>query len=183
MRQVYILAIGVFLIFIGIVAGFYFSGYLTSDQEIIPPESYINWEQYEDNSSISNKNNTTEDDQSDSTNQEFPLMLSLTETMSDIPGIENINYEVFVSNDSIHQIFDYYEGLLKKEGYAYHEEYSSIGFYESSEIYYYTFIKGLNAVIFYLSEYDQKTWVCYSTGSVLQYQDIYNYMLDHDIIT
>ena len=103
--------------------------------------------------------------------------------MKDIPGIEYIHYEVFVSNDSVQQVIEYYTDILEKEGYSYHDEYSGVTTYEYSQIYYYTFIKGLNGVVIYLSQYDQQTWICYSTSDILHYKQILDYMISHDIIS
>ena len=155
----------------------HFTGYLLNNQRIIPPSSQIKWKNLEQVISVDNTNG------SNNISYHFPVMLNLTEKMRDIPGIENINYEIFVSNDSIPQIIDYYKDILEKEGYSYHDEYSDMKTYEDAEIYYYTFIKGLNGVVIYLSHHDQKTWICYSTSDIIHYQQIFDYMIAHDIIS
>jgi len=177
MRRIYyFLSIPVILA-IGIVVGLHFTGYLLNNQRIIPPTSQIEWKYLEKVISV---DNTTE---SNSTFYHFPIILNLTEKMKDIPGIENINYKVFVSNDSIQQIIDYYTNILEKDGYSYHDEYSGKMIYEFSEIYYYTFIKGFNGVVIYLSQYAQQTWICYSTSDIIHYQQIFDYMVTHNIIS
>jgi len=176
MRRIYYFLLILVILSIGIVVGLHFTGYLLNDQRIIPPRSQIEMKNLKEFSSV---NKTTE---SNNTSYHFPVILNLTKKMKDIPGIEYINYKVFVSNDSIQQIIDYYTDILEKEGYSYHDEYSGMKTYEYSEIYYYTFIKGLNGVIIYLSQYDQHTWICYSTSDIIHYQQIFNYMVAHNII-
>lgn len=172
MRRIYYFLLLLVILSSGIVIGLYFTGYLFNNQRIIPPSSPVDWEHLDDGFSV---NNTT--------SSHVPLMLNLTKKMKDIPGIKYIQYEVFVSNDSIPQVVEYYTDILEKDGYSYHDEYSGITTYESSEIYYYTFIKGLNGVVIYLSEDDHQTWICYSTSDILHYQQIFNYMVTHDIIS
>jgi hypothetical protein len=169
-RRYYFLVLFVVLIS-GIVVGLQLTGYLFNTQRIIPPSSELDWEHLDDEVSI------------DNTSYEIPIILNLTEQMKDIPGIEHIKYEVFVSNDSRQQVIVYYTDLLEKDGYSFHDEYSGMQTYEYAEIYYYTFIKGLNGVVIYVSQDDQHTWVCYSTGDVLQYKEIFKYMVDHNIIS
>lgn len=171
MRRIYYFLLLVVILSSGIVTGLHFTGYLFNNQQIIPPISSIEWKHLD---------NTTE---SNTTSSQFPLILNLTEKMKDIPGIEYIHYEVFVSNDSVQQVIEYYTDILEKEGYSYHDEYSGVTTYEYSQIYYYTFIKGLNGVVIYLSQYDQQTWICYSTSDILHYKQILEYMISHDIIS
>lgn len=169
MRRIFYFLLILIILSIGIVAGLHFTGYLLNNQRIIPPSSQIEW-----------KDKTAE---YNNTSFHFPLILNLTEKMKDIPGIEHINYEIFVSNDSIQQTIDYYTDILEKEGYSYHHEYSGVKTYENSEIYYCTFTKGLNGVVIYLSQYDQQTWICYSTSDIIHYQQIFDYMVAHGIIS
>ena len=169
-RRYYFLVLFVVLVS-GIVVGLQLTGYLFNTQRIIPPSSQLEWENLDDEVSI------------DNTSYQLPIILNLTEQMKDIPGIEHIKYEVFASNDSRQQVIAYYTNLLEKDGYSFHDEYSGIQTYEYAEIYYYTFIKGLNGVVIYVSQDNQHTWVCYSTGDVLQYKEIFEYMVDHNIIS
>ena len=177
MRKIYYFIIIPVILSIGIIVGLYFTGYLLNNQRIIPPSSQIEIKNLEE---ILSGNNTIE---SNNTFHHPPGIINLTKKMKDIPGIEYINYKIFVSNDSIQQIIDYYTNILEKDGYSYHNEYSGIKTYENSEIYYYTFTKGLNAVVIYLSQYNQQTWLCYSTSDILHYQQIFNYMVAHNIIS
>ena len=164
------------MLIIGIIIGLHVTGYLLNNQRIIPPKSQIEWKNPNENNSIGNSN--------DSNNEayNFPVILNLTEKMKEIPGIENIKYKIFVSNDSIQQIINYYSDILEKEGYGYYDEYSGMKSYENNEIYYYTFIKGLNAVVIYLSSYNQKTWICYSVSDIIHYKEIFDYMVKNNII-
>jgi hypothetical protein len=171
MRKIYYFLLLLVILSSGIVVGLHFTGYLFNDQRIIPPSSPVEWKQLD---------NTTK---ANSTSSQFPLILNLTEKMKDIPGIEYIHYEVFVSNDSIQQVIKYYTDILEKEGYSYHDEYSGMTTYEYSEIHYRTFINWLNGVVIYLSQYDQQTWICYSTSDIIHYQQIFDYMVTHDIIS
>jgi hypothetical protein len=174
-RRYYFLLIPVILA-IGIVVGLNFTGYLFNDQRIIPPSSPIEWENFDEvvYANTSTKSNTTA--------YPYLVILNFTEQMKDIPGVEYIKYKVFVSNDSRQQVIDYYTDILEKEGYSYHDEYSSMMTYDYSKIYYYTFTKGLNGVVIYLSEYHQQTWICYSTSDIIHYKLIFDYMTTHNII-
>jgi hypothetical protein len=176
MRRLYISLTIIFIIIIAIVSGLHLTGYLFNSQKIIPPPSQIEWKNLIENSSESHRN------ESNDSAYQYPLILNLTEKIKNIPGIENINYEIFVSNDSIHQIVDYYKDILEVEGYEYHDEYSGMNTYEDAEIYHHTFTKGLNGVVIYLSSYNQQTWICYSVSDILTYKDIFDYMIDNDII-
>ncbi len=177
MRKIYLFLFTVVTLSIGIVGGLHLAGYLFNNQRIIPPSSQIEWNNSDNVISV---DNTTE---SNNTSYQFPLILNLTEKMQEVPGIEHIHYEIFVSNDSIKQVIAYYTDILEKEGYAYHDEYSGTSTYAYSEIYYCTFVKGLNGVVIYLSQYDHQTWICYSTGDIIHYQQIYDYMIDHNILS
>jgi len=172
MRRIYYFLLLLVILSSGIVAGLHFTGYLFNNQRIIPPSSPVEWKNLDEGFSV---NNTT--------TSHFPLILNLTEKMKDIPGIEHVHYKVFVSNDSIQQIIKYYTDILEKDGYSYYDEYSGMTTYEHSEIYYCTFIKGLNGVVIYLSQYDQQTWICYSTSDILHYKQIFDYMVTHHIIS
>lgn len=175
MRRLYISLVIVFILIIGIIVSLHMTGYLLNDQRIIPPRSQIEWGNLIENpSSVSNESNNTV--------YYFPLILNLTEKMKDIPGIKNINYEIFVSNDSVKEIIDYYTDILESDGYGYHNEYSGNKTYEYAKIYYYTFIKGLNGVVIYLSSYNQQTWICYSVSDIIHYKEIFDYMVDNNII-
>jgi len=177
MRRIYYFLLLLVILSSGIVVGLHFTGYLLNNQRIIPPSSQIEWKNLDE---VISFDNTTG---SNNNFYHLPLMLNLTEKMKTIPGIEHINYEVFVSNDSKQQIIGYYTDILEKEGYSYHDKYSGMKTYEYAEIYYYTFIKGLNGVVIYLSQYDQHTWICYSTGDIIHYKQIFDYMIAHNIIS
>ena len=177
MRRIYYFILLLVILSSGIVVCFHFTGYLPNDQRIIPPSSPVEWKNLDDGFSI---DDTAE---SNTTYSRVPVILNLTKKMNEIPGIEYIQYEVFVSNDSIQQVVEYYTDILEKDGYSYHDEYSGITTYESSEIYYYTFIKGLNGVVIYLSENDHQTWICYSTSDIFHYKQIYEYMVALNIIS
>ena len=153
------------LVSVGVVVGLQVNGYLFNDQRIIPPVSSVALDEIQEESPSG-----------------FPPMLNLTDQLQEVPGIKNIRYKLFVSNESMDQVLAYYTNELEDDGYAYHEEYSGMQRYQSAEIFYHAFAKGLNGVVIFLSEYDHHTWVCYSTGNVLQYQQIFEYLTSHGIL-
>jgi len=171
MKKKYFLVVFTVLLSSGIVVGLHVTGYLFNDQRILPPESSVEWETIQEDSSDSS-----------SSGSEFPSMLNLTEAIKDIPGIEKIKYKIFVSRESIDQVLAYYTNVLENDGYAYHDEYSGMKTYGSSEIFYYSFVKGLNGVVIFLSQFNHQTWVCYSTGNLLQYQQIFDYITTHNLL-
>ena len=170
MKRRYYLVPLMVIVSVGIVVGFHVTGYLFNDQRIIPPVSSVELEEVQDGGSESSSGSGS------------PPMLILTEQLKEVPGIKNIRYELFVSSESMDQVLAYYTNELEKEGYAYHEEYSGMQTYNSAEVFYHAFAKGLNGVVIFLSEYNHQTWVCYSTGNVLQYQRIFDYMTSHGIL-
>ncbi len=167
-RRYYLVAV-IGILLVGVVVGLQVAGYLFSDGRIIPPVSLVEWE-------------TSQDGGNQSTGSDAPPMLNLTNQLSEVPGIKNIKYKVFVSSDSMDQVLAYYTDVLENKGYAYHSEYSGSQRYQGSLIYYYAFAKGLNGVVIFLSEYGSHTWVCYTTGGVLQYQQILEYLTSHGIL-
>jgi hypothetical protein len=173
MRKIYYFLLLLVILSSGIVVGLHFTGYLLNNQRIIPPSSQITLDEVFPGDTNTNSNTTSNN---------FPILLNLTEQMKDIPGIEYITYKIFVSNDSLQQILEYYTDILENEGYSYQNKYSGMITYESSTIYYHTFTKGLNAVVIYLSYYDQQTWICYSTSDIIHYKQIFDYMIAHNII-
>lgn len=174
-RRYYFLLIPVIVI-IGIVVCLHLTGYLFNDQRIIPPSSPVDWKK------LDGFNSMNQTAGSNITSYPYRVILNLTEQMKEIPGIENIKYEVFVSNDSMLEVVEYYTHILENDGYSYHDEYSGVMSYNSSNINYYTFTKGLNAVVVYVSEYNQLTWICYSTSDIIHYKEIFDYMVSHGIL-
>ena len=168
-RRYYLIALMV-LVSVGVVVGLQVTGYLFNDQRIIPPVSSVELDEIQDEGS----ENPSESG--------LPPMLNLTEQLKEVPGIKNIRYEIFVSSESMDQVLASYTNELENDGYAYHEEYSGMQTYHSAEIFYHAFAKGLNGVVIFLSEYNHRTWVCYSTGNVLQYQQIFEYLTAHGIL-
>ncbi len=171
MKRRYYLIVLVVILSFGIIIGLQVNGYLFNDQRIIPPGSLKEWED------IKNRSSNGQTSGSGS-----PAMLNLTDKMKEIPGIEKIKYDVFLSNKSMQQVIEYYTDILANDGYSYHSEYSGMMTYGSSDLSYHSFAKGLNGVVIFLSEFGSKTWVCYTTGGVLQYQQIYKYMATHHLL-
>ena len=174
----------VILIF-GILAGLHLNGYLLNNQKIIPPGSDIDWESFKDvfpDEKPNESNNSSSTSLINNTSEDFPFLVNLTEKLKDVPGIENINYEIFISNDTVERIIESYKDILRKQGYSYHSKYSGSRYYESSLIYYHTFNKGLNGVAIYMTIFNEQTWICYSTGSVFHYREIFEYLTKHNII-
>jgi len=168
-RRYYVVAL-VVMVSVGVVVGLQVTGYLFNDQRIIPPVSSVELDGIQDESS----ENPSESGS--------PPMLNLADQLDEIPGIKSIKYKIFVSSESMEQVLLYYTDVLENDGYAYHSEYSGMQTYQSSEIFYHAFVKGLNGVVIFLSEYNQHTWVCYTTGGVLQYQQIFDYLTAHNIL-
>lgn len=185
MRKISYLFIILVILAVVIVAGLHFTGYLLNNQKIIPPGSDIEWESFEDvfpDEKSDKSNNSSNNFQTNNSSKDFPLLVNLTEKLKDVPGIENINYEIFISNDTVERIIESYKDILKEQGYTYHSKYSGSRYYESSEIYYHTFNKGFNGVAIYMTIFNEQTWICYSTGSVFDYREIFEYLTKHNII-
>lgn len=183
MRKMYLVLVILTVLSVGTVVGLHLTGYLLNDQRIIPPQSTIDWEHGEENPTENTSTGWTDTNESNHTTDQFPLLVNLTETMKDVPGIEYVKYEIFVTNETMNQVIAYYKDILEADGYAYHDEYSGMKMYESSEIYYYTFVKGLNGVVVYVSQYHQQTWVCYTTSDIVHYQQIFEYLIDQGILS
>jgi hypothetical protein len=168
-KRYYVVAL-IAMLSISVIVGLHVTGYLFNDQQVIPPVSLVEWESIRDESG------------SQSLGSDAPPMLNLADQLDEIPGIKSIKYKIFVSSESMEQVLLCYTDVLENDGYAYHSEYSGMQTYQSSEIFYHAFAKGLNGVVIFLSEYNQHTWVCYTTGGVLQYQQIFDYLTAHTIL-
>ena len=174
-KKILILSIISILVII-ILISLQLSGFLFVDKSIKTPGSNLDWEPIDKDDIKDNSNDSNNSD------NDFPLLYNFIKLLEEVPGIENINYEIFVSNETMKIIFNEYKEILENDGYNYHEEYSGEFMYESSRIYYYTFMKGLNGVVIYMTYHNSQTWICYSSGNVLQYQEIFDYMQENDII-
>lgn len=169
-RRYYFVAL-IALMIVGVVIGLQVTGYLFNDQRIIPPVSSVTLEEILGESPAGHASGSG-----------VPPMLNLTERLKEVPGIKNIKYEVFASNASKDQVLAHYTYVLENNGYTYHSEYSGMQRFHSVEIFYYAFAKGLNGVVIFLSEYNSYTWVCYTTGGVLQYQQIFKDLTSQGIL-
>ena len=59
-----------------------------------------------------------------------------------------------------------------EEGYSYNDLYSGITPPDYFELNYFTFVKGFNTVVVFTKTGQNLTWLCYSTGNLLDYQYI-----------
>ena len=98
-----IISIAVILILISLQL----SGFLFVDKSIKTPGSNLDWEPIDKDDIKDNSNDQN------NTNNDFPLLYNFIELLEGIPGIENINYEIFVSNESIKTIFNEYTEILE----------------------------------------------------------------------
>jgi hypothetical protein len=144
-----------------------YSDYLYRDEKIIQPQEYIEWDKFQNNTSIFNEENINP-------MENYSIFNQISESIKDIDGIEKINYEIFITNNSMQNILEYYTNQLENEGYSLNLEYSGITPSEYYELNYYTYIKGLNGVVIFIKTHEKLTWVLYSNGNILDYQDIIN---------
>jgi len=171
MKKRYYAVLIAVILSVGIVVGLHVTGYLWNDQRMIPPSA-----------SVETKTLAALISESQINESRLPFILNLSNILKGIPGIESVKYEVFVSNDSLQQNLEYYRGVLEKDGYSYHQDYSGTKTHGSYTVSYAAFSKGLNGVVIFVSEYHNQTWVCYTTSDVFHYQQIYNYLVDHHIL-
>lgn len=169
MKKLLIFGIILISISVGVIAVLGYNGYLFIDHTVIPPKSSFKWSEYGNDSNIINI------DESNNSSYDFSIFSKITEKLKTIKGIENINYQIFISNESLTDIKKYYKTILKELDYEYHDEYNGVIFYDFFELDYFTFINGFNGVVIFLTSYNSYSWICYSTGHVLDYQNI----LDH----
>ena len=99
--------------------------------------------------------------------------------ISVIPGIENIQRDVFISPSSIETVkADYYEELTRK---GYSRDYSGIKTVKNVPLVYEGYVKGFTCVGIVLAPgtvfegFEDKTVVLYTTGPVTEYYGIYNW--------
>jgi len=98
------------------------------------------------------------------------------DTLSKIPGIEKINYEVFLTDSSESEVYNNYKNKLEAKGYTEHPDYSGTTFNEDGySIEVYAFVEGLTGVVFATTQLDGKTGVFYSTGNVMDYISIFEW--------
>jgi hypothetical protein len=165
LKKIYLLII-FFVIIIIIIIGLQFNGYILNNQDIKPPGKEENWQQLDNNTFNFNNSDLLND------SNDYSIFLDITNIIKDIEGIDKITYEIFITNKSIQNVFDYYNSILIEEGYSYNEEYSGITPPDFFELNYFTFVKGLNAVVVFTKTHQNLTWLCYSTGNLLDYQKI-----------
>lgn len=175
MRKIFILLIIIVVIVLGITVSLHLTGYLLNDQKIIPPGSELDWKNFEEVYPVEKY------EEANNSSKDFPLIVNFTEKIKEIPGIKNINYDIFISNESIESIIESYKNILVEQGYAYQKKYSGMESYESYNIHYYIFIKGFNGIAIYMTTFEEQTWICYSTGSVLQYREIFDYITKNNM--
>jgi hypothetical protein len=164
-KNFYIVSI-IIIIVLTIIGGLQFGGYILNDNEIKPPGNYDDWQKFDENTYISNNS-----DQIDDTTN-YSIFNEITDKIRELNGIEKISYEIFITNNSNENVIRYYNSTLIEEGYSYNTEYSGITPEEYYELDFYTYVKGLNAVVIFLKTYKSLTWICYSTGNILDYQKI-----------
>jgi len=165
LKKEYLLIILLVIIVI-IFAGLQFNGYLFNNKDIKPPGNNENWQQFDNNTIIFNNSDPLNN------SNDYSIFTDINNKIKDIEGIEKITYEIFITNKSINDIFEYYNSILIEEGHSYNEEYSGITPPDYYELNYFTFIKGLNTVVVFTKTYQNLTWLCYSTGNLLDYQYI-----------
>jgi len=168
MKKIFYPLIFLLILVIGIVSGLQYTGFFFNESQIITPDGYIDWEQFD------NETFNFNDDEYINSSNNYSIFLDITEKMKEIDGIENINYEIFMTNDSMQDIIQYYSNILELDGFSISTEYSGITPSEYYELNYYTFIKGFNGVVIFIKTYEKLTWVFYSTGNILEYQNIIN---------
>jgi len=97
-----------------------------------------------------------------------------------IPGIDKITYEVYVSRATAEEIMtDYYEKLTSK-GYRYQVNYSGIKIAEGIQITFESYLKGGTAVVIAMTaavnlDIEGRTIVLYTTGAAWDYERIYEW--------
>jgi len=168
MKKMFYLLIFILILIIGIVSGLQYTGYFFYNEEIISPGENIEWQKFDNNTLIINENESL------NSSNDYSIFLDITEKLKEIDGIENITYEIFITNNSMMDIIQYYSNLLELDGYTFSNEYSGITPSEYFELTYYTFIKGFNGVVIFIKTHQMLTWICYSTGNILEYQNIIN---------
>jgi hypothetical protein len=165
MKKILIFWISIILIIIGVFAVLGNNGYLFVNHTVIPPISSVELEKINDDTLINITN-------SNFSSNDYNIFYNLTNKINELKGIENIEYKIFISNETIEDIKNFYRNILRELGYDYYETYSDSIFYDSNKFNYYTFIKGFNGVVIFMTSYNEFTWICYSTGHVFDYQVI-----------
>jgi len=99
--------------------------------------------------------------------------------ISEIPNLNKIKYNVYISTSNHLEIVQDYNDRLKDEGYQL--ETSGEKNFRNITIYYYGFIKGITAVGIAIVKGSQlgfpeaESFILYSTGNVMDYQAIINW--------
>lgn len=134
-----------------------YNGYLFINNKTINPSDQINLEQFDNNKNSSSN---------------YSIFTNITNKIKDIEGIESIDYEIFITNNSMDQIIQYYSTQLESDGYSISLDNSGITPSEYFEMNYYTYIKGVNGVVIFIKTHENQTWFFYSSGSIFEYQKI-----------
>lgn len=149
-----------------LISGLYFTGFILNNNQVKPPAEGDIWQKFDKN------NNTFNDTNFFNNSLNYSIFSDISNMISDINGIDKIEYEIYLTNQTLIDIIEYYNLILIQDGFSYNEDYSGITPSEYFELDFYTYTKGLNAVVIFLKSVDSVSWVCYSTGNLLDYQSI-----------
>lgn len=100
----------------------------------------------------------------------------------EIPNLEKIKYEFYISTSNYLEIIQDYKDQLKNDGYKL--EYQGEKIVKNITIHYAGFIKGLTAVGIAITSGEEFNYpeaesiVLYTTGNVLDYKEIYNWYIN-----
>lgn len=83
---------------------------------------------------------------------------------------ENIEYELYKTTDSEKRVFDNYDRELIEYGYTLSEDYSGTYLYQDITISYFSYTKGMSAVVYATCVFNGYTYILYTTGNVLDYK-------------
>jgi len=118
-------------------------------------------------------------EQNSSQNPSPSLFFYLMNLTKRIPGMDNVNTQVFYSNASVATVLAQYNTTLKNQGYSVLPKYSGSYSQWKQTVSFNTFDHGMTGAVVILSNYQGKTWVCYVVGSVLDLYNIYDYLSNH----
>lgn len=95
--------------------------------------------------------------------------------VKNIPNINDINYKIYVTDDTVDNAANSYERKLKDEGYTL--EYGGIVNKREMDFHYYGFVKGITAIGIIMTSdasdiFGHETTILSTIGSVFEYQEI-----------
>lgn len=108
---------------------------------------------------------------------------TINEIIEDVPNVDKINYDIFETDVSYHDVYETYRSQLTNDGFSEKNEYSGYITHKGNDFHYYTFLKGIVAVVIGTTPTETGCIVLYTTGSVFDYEETVVWLSNQEYVT